>query len=132
MGHVEPGRKAGRPKKAEVIVAATVALLSLAIAWVTPAVGDECAGKQRSILPSPGWKLAQYYPYGAQVRGDGGWTVMQCRATGDGRVEACTVTKEKPHGLGFGDAALKLARYYRVRGFCPGETVVIPISWRLR
>jgi protein TonB len=59
--------------------------------------------------------------------------VVDCAIAADGKPEDCRVVQEEPAGLGFGESALKLARYFRFRPRCPGESarVTIPITFNL-
>lgn len=68
----------------------------------------------------------------------GGVTRMRCSVTADGRLGGCVVVFECPRGRGFGDAALKAARYFKMRPKttagrpADGGQVVIPIKWQIK
>jgi protein TonB len=63
--------------------------------------------------------------------------VLRCTVTVDGNVTNCSVTSETPTGQGFGEAALKLSRYFQMRpktvdgAPVGGATVNIGIPFRL-
>ena len=73
------------------------------------------------VIVRPNWisrptgdQVARVYPPRALEREQGGRAVLQCSVTVSGQVAACQVVGETPAGLGFGAAALKLARYFRM------------------
>ena len=53
---------------------------------------------------------------------------LACAANQDGRL-ACAVAEEQPTGWGYGEAALRLSRGYRL---CDGVTYPEPISLRFQ
>jgi TonB family protein len=81
--------------------------------------------------PSPG-AYASAYPRGAESRGVGGEVMLDCQASRTGRMESCKVSLEAPSGAGFGDAALGLAKAFRISpadGDGPARQVRIPIGF---
>jgi TonB family protein len=54
------------------------------------------------------------YPRGAAVVGMSGRAVVHCQVVPDGRLERCTLVREFPSGAGFGEAALGLAKFFRI------------------
>lgn len=66
-------------------------------------------------LKMPGAEeMSRYYPESAQRRGVSGGATLNCAVTAKGGVQACMVVVESPAGEGFGNAALKLARFFRM------------------
>ncbi len=77
--------------------------------------------------------LARYYPSAALRAQISGRVVLSCEITGRGEVTSCSVASESPAGYGFGDAALRLAPKFRMKGD-PSEGIVpgivrIPINF---
>lgn len=64
-------------------------------------------------VPSPE-DLERFYPEGALRRGLGGEATLSCLVSASGEVRDCRVASETPDGRGFGDAALKLSRFFRM------------------
>lgn len=82
--------------------------------------------------PSYGELLAAYPP-GALRLHLAGRVLMECRVVADGRLADCIVVEETPRKMGFGEAALGLAPYFRLRGLGAGPliegSVRIPLAW---
>lgn len=80
--------------------------------------------------------IAWYYPDRAQRMEVDGKTVMECDVDSEGRWRACVVISESPEGYGFGEAALQVSRYFKMKpktdpqgNPVEGGRITIPLTW---
>ncbi|KSB87344.1 hypothetical protein AS593_05360 [Caulobacter vibrioides] len=59
--------------------------------------------------------MSRYYPESAQRRGVSGGATLNCAVTAKGTVQNCMVVDESPASEGFGNAALKLSRFFKMK-----------------
>jgi protein TonB len=57
-------------------------------------------------------EFSLYWPVGARSSGD---VIIECAITEEGATTGCVVRQESPSGEGFGEAALKIAGYFRMK-----------------
>lgn len=81
--------------------------------------------------------FARYYPTAALEAGRPGHVVLTCTVLADGAVN-CTVGYEGPQGWGFGEAALRISRHFRMAPetkdgtSTAGAIVRVPIRFRVQ
>lgn len=73
------------------------------------------------VIQNPSWitrpngdDYARYFPRRALESNISGRATLDCLVAADGRL-ACTVTSESPENMGFGEAAIRIARQFRMR-----------------
>jgi protein TonB len=83
-------------------------------------------------------ELEALFPAPAIAKRVGGRTQIECIGQADGNLGGCVLLYECPTGLGFGEAALKSARYFRMRvriiNGQPvfGGKVIVPMAWKMK
>ncbi len=96
------------------------------------------------VITAPDWlhrpgpdEFSRLYPQAALARNLSGQALLDCRVAANGKVAGCELVSETPVGVGFGEAARKLAGYFQMRPQTSdgqpvdGARVRIPISFRL-
>jgi protein TonB len=75
--------------------------------------------------------MAKSYPEKALDSGKEGSAVLQCTVKKDRALTNCTVSSETPQGFGFGDAAVQLSKFFRMKAAAkPGARLTIPIQFQ--
>jgi protein TonB len=79
----------------------------------------------------------RFYPQAAQKRGMEGSATLECVVTAKGLLDSCRVLAETPKGVGFGEAAIRMAILFRMKpetrsgNSVEGGVVKLPINFRL-
>lgn len=94
------------------------------------------------VIRSPNWvsrpsaaQMERAYPVRALEEGLGGRVTIQCAVTVSGALTGCSVVSETPLGKGFGQAALRLSKYFRMSpktvdgAPVEGALVTVPIGF---
>ncbi len=108
------------------MIAALILALSMATEPPAPALPPQpapVAGPPRpSAVQRPNWvrrpspdDIARVYPDAARKARLGGKITLTCKVLETGLLDACGIVQEDPEGMGFGEAALKIARLYRMK-----------------
>ena len=134
------------------VVAGLIWAAAAGAALAAPGPGGGTAGAKRpdvslplegeGVITQPDWiekpsgdDFTTYFPRVAQLLAISGHTLMRCEVATDGALVNCLVTQEQPTGLGFGDAALKISQFFRMRPMSvdgapvAGGRINIPITF---
>ena len=97
---------------------------------------------QGSVIVNPDWTvkptaddIARYYPRLAQTIALPGRATIKCHVEVSQEVTGCSIVAEIPDGFGFGEAALAMAKVFRMRPQTVdgipvgGASVVVPIAF---
>ncbi len=94
--------------------------LLFAVLWLAP--GMALAQSRTPTITAPDWAemptadmLTENYPKLAAFLDQGGRAVITCAVTAEGRLKDCTVDSETPSEMGFGAAAIRMSRAFRMR-----------------
>ena len=100
--------------------------------------------KRATVITNADWlrrpngdDLATYYPERAQRLGVSGRATLHCTVTAQGTLVDCSVASEDPADQGFGTAALKMTRLFKMRPqtrdgqAVDGASINIPLVFQL-
>ncbi len=85
-----------------------------------PSTGEP-AQPPPKVVTRPNWlkkpgasEFSRFYPESAMRRGVGGMATLNCTVAANGAIQACSVLDETPSEEGFGKAAIKLSKFFRM------------------
>ena len=97
-----------------------------------------------SVISNPDWlrrpsadEVARYYPDRALRLETEGRATLSCTVSAKGTLGNCSILSEDPNDMGFGDAAMKLSKLFKMRPMSKdgqpvdGGSVRIPLRFTL-
>ena len=111
-------------------------ILAMALAGASPAWAQKVTNPDWAEKPS-GEALAESFPKLASMLGVDGMVVVSCLVTAKGATDDCRAVYESPAGLGFADAALGMAKTFKMKPKTidgrpvDGGSVRFPLHFRL-
>ena len=83
--------------------------------------GEPPTRPQPAVITRPNWlkkpgasEFSRFYPESAMRRGVGGIATLNCTVAANGSIQACSVADETPAEEGFGKAAIKLSKFFKM------------------
>ena len=96
------------------------------------------------MITQPDWlrkptpeDVSRYYPERAQRLNVEGRATISCTVSAQGTLTSCSVTEETPSDQGFGDAAMRMSKLFKMKpqtkdgSPVSGGTVRIPLVFKL-
>jgi protein TonB len=119
------------------------AVVTTSSAAPTPAAEPAVGANKPSVITRPDWRtiptgqqIAGVFPERAIRQHVDGRAVIRCTVMASGKVGKCQIVSESPEGYGFGDAVLKLSKYFVMRpqtvdgAPVEGAVINIPVVFR--
>jgi TonB family protein len=125
------------------LIRGLAALLLTSVALPVGAVDSTPAPQRAVVITRPDWAslpssddVERYYPERAARMGQGGKATISCVVDEKGLLVDCALVSETPPGEGFGEAALRMSRLFRMKPKTvdgqpvTGAQVRIPIAFK--